>query len=479
MICPTPRSVSSGRSPARPTIAETGARAPSVAERRRRSRRRRRRARRPGLVVGKVDHDHAMLVAEEVQPAAGVLGGRDEGAQPGRDVLERHAERPRRGGRRQGVRDVMRRHAAEGHGHVREIRDGPPSSAVGLAELAVAHQVGAAAAAKVAPHDGRRVAAAREERHAAAHVPRDAGDVLVVRVQHDPAVWLRHAGDDALDLRQLGQRVDALQVHVVRRDVRDDARLVRLVADAAQEHPAARGLEHRDVDVLPPEDRARAARARSNRPARRSCCRRRSRRRWSFRPASPPIAGCARSAASSWSCRSCRVIETIGSFRSASRIHVGSRARGRADPLAAGRAIARSCRGVRLTCAPGRTSRSTRRSALSAIVCARSPSCHGQSRIQWPGIGRAMDDDRALRAIRMRPSQQSDPVREGRESAPAAPTAARPRASRTSWCRSGSRLPYQVRRRPIATSSLIAGSSRYRFGPSSRRISIRRTVRRG
>jgi hypothetical protein len=45
--------------------------------------------------------------------------------------------------------------------------------------------------------------------------------------------------------------VDALQVEVVGRDVREHARVVRLVADAAQDDPAARGLEDRDVDVAP------------------------------------------------------------------------------------------------------------------------------------------------------------------------------------------------------------------------------------
>ena len=71
----------------------------------------------------------------------------------------------------------------------------------------------------------------------AANPAGDLGDVFVVRVQHDPAVRLRDAGHDGLDLGQLGQRVDALHVHVVRRDVGDHARLVALVAHARRRMP--------------------------------------------------------------------------------------------------------------------------------------------------------------------------------------------------------------------------------------------------
>ena len=48
---------------------------------------------------------------------------------------------------------------------------------------------------------------------------------------------------------------------MVGRDVGQDARVVRLVADAAQDDPAARGLEDGHVDVAPGEDLVRAARA--------------------------------------------------------------------------------------------------------------------------------------------------------------------------------------------------------------------------
>ena len=54
--------------------------------------------------------------------------------------------------------------------------------------------------------------------------------------------------------------MDALQVEVVGRDVRQHARVVRLVAHAAQHDPAARRLEDGDLDVAPGEDLVRAAR---------------------------------------------------------------------------------------------------------------------------------------------------------------------------------------------------------------------------
>src|SRR5437868_12202940 len=48
--------------------------------------------------------------------------------------------------------------------------------------------------------------------------------------------------------------------------------------------------------------------------------------------------------------------------------------------------------------------------------------------------------------------------------------------SRTRACRAGMRDPYQDLRRPTTTSIRIAGSSRYRLGPSRTRTSTRRTV---
>ena len=67
-------------------------------------------------------------------------------------------------------------------------------------------------------------------------------------------------GDHRLDLGQLGQRVQALQVQVVAADVGQHARIVRLVAQAAQQDAAARGFEHGQVHVRPVEDGVRTLR---------------------------------------------------------------------------------------------------------------------------------------------------------------------------------------------------------------------------
>ena len=140
--------------------------------------------------------------------------------------------------------------------------------------------------------------------------------------------------------------------------------------------------------------------------------------------------------------------------------------------------IIRWCRGPGPGCIAGDTSRSTRASAPSAMAVARSPRSHGQTRIQCPGsedrctvTGPTAPSGKALRSRRTQMARLV--IRAG--CAERGTGAAR----RTSACASGSRLPYQLRRRPIATSSFIAGSSRYRLGPSSWRISIWRTVRRG
>ena len=106
---------------------------------------------------------------------------------------------------------------------------------------------------------GRAGAGHREERDVGPDAAGDRGHERVVGVEDDPAVGLRDPGDHRLDLGQLGQRVDALEVEVVGADVREDAGVVRLVADAAQEDPAARRLEHGDVDVAAAEDCRRAA----------------------------------------------------------------------------------------------------------------------------------------------------------------------------------------------------------------------------
>ena len=281
--------------------------------------------------------------------------------------------------------------------------------------------------------------------------------------------------DDRLHLGQLGQRVDALEVHVVRGHVRDDARVVRLVSDAAQD--------------IPPRAVSRTATSRS------------SRARIDAAPAGPVQSPCSTISPSTtipsdvvaptrfpdsrrmWTIRRVvvvlplvPVIETIGSRRSASRSHVGP------SPSAASTrserpATSRPCRGVRMALDPAGTSRSTSARAASAIAFARSPSSHGQARIQCPG-----SDDRWTLTGPAAPSGCSRRSRRTQSASAATRAGCSSRGtaavSRTRACRSGSRRPYQVRRRPIATSSFAAGASRYRFGPSSRRISMRRTARR-
>ena len=74
---------------------------------------------------------------------------------------------------------------------------------------------------------------------------------------------------------------------MVRGHVGEHGRLVGLVAHAAQDEAAARGLEDRHVDVGPPQDRGRAARARSSRRPPPGARRRGSRPRSSSRRGGP------------------------------------------------------------------------------------------------------------------------------------------------------------------------------------------------
>ena len=74
-------------------------------------------------------------------------------------------------------------------------------------------------------------------------------DAGVVGVQHVPARGSRDPRDQALDLRELVDGVDALQVEVVGADVRHHGDVVVPHPDAPQQDAAARGLEHRHVGV--------------------------------------------------------------------------------------------------------------------------------------------------------------------------------------------------------------------------------------
>ena len=126
-----------------------------------------------------------------------------------------------------------------------------------LDEPAALDEVGEPAGRLVAADDrGQRARFGDAEvRDGSADPAADRGDERIVAIEHDPTVRLRHPADRRLDLGELRQRVDALEVEVVRRDVGEDADLVRLVAHAAQDESAPGRLEDRDVEVRAAEDR--------------------------------------------------------------------------------------------------------------------------------------------------------------------------------------------------------------------------------
>ena len=150
-------------------------------------------------------------------------------------------------------------------------------------------------------------------------------------------------------------------------------------------------------------------------------------------------------------------IETAGTRRSASRIQDGGEVRAaamRSDQ----RARCRSWAPVSWEVRDGETSRSARAMAASVRIRARSSPVHGNVTIQWPG------SDERWTASPDRPSPWS--TRSRRTQATIAATGSgHSRAgtfapSQTRAWRPGSRWPYQVRRRPTATSTLTTGSSR-------------------
>ena len=138
--------------------------------------------------------------------------------------------------------------------------DRPAALGVHLYERTILQHERRAATSEVAP-DPRRARHHREQPHVGAHPVGHRRDQVVVRVEHHHAVGSRDAADDRLHLGQLRQRVDAVEVHVVGADVGQDGCVVRLVADTPQHHAAARGLEDRDIQVRVGEHRSRAVRA--------------------------------------------------------------------------------------------------------------------------------------------------------------------------------------------------------------------------
>jgi hypothetical protein len=90
----------------------------------------------------------------------------------------------------------------------------------------------------------------REEPGAAGRVPSHREDPRIVGVEHVPSVRACDPGDDGLHLGELIHRVDAVKPQVVLAHVRHDRDVVVPDADAAQQHPAPRRLEHRDIGFL-------------------------------------------------------------------------------------------------------------------------------------------------------------------------------------------------------------------------------------
>jgi hypothetical protein len=86
-------------------------------------------------------------------------------------------------------------------------------------------------------------------------VRRHADRVFIVGIEHRAIA--RHFDDDALDLGELLERVDALQTQMIGLHVEHRAHIRERHAHAGTQQPAARGLEHRDVDARIGEHHAR------------------------------------------------------------------------------------------------------------------------------------------------------------------------------------------------------------------------------
>ena len=209
--------------------------------------------------MSEVDDDDLRPHPEDVQPAGRPLRGRAEVAQSRRDLLDRCAQSARSAGGGKRIRDVVAGQAGDGDRHVGDGQDGRRSLTVHFEQRAVPDDVGPSAALDMPPNERTAAVTQREERDMGPNEPRRRRDVEVVGVEDDPAVGLRDSADRRLDFGQLWERMDALQVEVVRRDVGQDADVVRLVADAAQHDPAAGGLEDRDLDVGAAENLRRPA----------------------------------------------------------------------------------------------------------------------------------------------------------------------------------------------------------------------------
>src|SRR6478672_290372 len=267
-ILPIPRSVSSGRSPAVPMIAVTGAARPAAP---------------PAIpsATSRIALTPASLWAKSM------ITTRD----PRRKRLRRPGERSDEGWKSArpsrswaSVTPSPRAAAAAARAFATLCRASPPRviglrstasaaavmpvairpaaigmvgcmAAVDLDEPAVAEDV-APPAGRDRPPDGGEAPRlpGREHRDVRPQPPGDGRDQRIVCVEDRPAAGPCRAGNRRLHLGELGQGVDPLEVEVVRRDVRDHARVVRFVAHPAQDQPATRRLQDAAVDVGPAED---------------------------------------------------------------------------------------------------------------------------------------------------------------------------------------------------------------------------------
>jgi hypothetical protein len=88
-----------------------------------------------------------------------------------------------------------------------------------------------------------------EEEGAPPGVPPHREHPRVVGVQNVPSIGTRDACDRRLHLRELFERVDAVEPQMIAGDVRDDGNVVVRRADTPQEDASARRLEDRDIDA--------------------------------------------------------------------------------------------------------------------------------------------------------------------------------------------------------------------------------------
>ena len=244
-----------------------------------------------------------------------------------------------------------------------------------------------------------------------------------------------------------------LEVEVVRGDVRQDARVVRSVADAAQDDPATGRLEHADLDVAPREDHGRATGTRPVARIDEPLIDQDSVRR---RRAHPP-AGTkedVRDQSRTVLLPFVPLIDTIGIRRSSSRSHGGGVVRAsaiREDH----RATARSWWPVSWAVRDGDTSRSASARAASATCPLLAGPREGDDPV--PGIRRAMDGD-AAHALAVIGSQAADPRDDRGDRIRPGPR--RDRGLKVHKRMAAGLAPRRTCRRPMASSSFTTGSSR-------------------